>query len=390
MHRVVVTGIGPIVHGATGKDEFWDMLINKKASPCEIPPQWEEHYKYKSRFYIPAPVLEKTNQFIDNASNIAVHSARLAVYDSMIENVQDFGVILGIGMGDLQNGLTSFKAHVTGEGRFNRMVIPSNMASACSANVAIDLGTQNFAYTVNTACSSGNTAIGEAYMAIKHGRAKGIITGGVECLDDGAGGIMRGFDVLTTLTKSCDGLPKPFSQERSGFLMNLGAGCVVVLEELEYAKSRGAKIYAEIVGYAHNNDSHSLLQMQVSGEKIEQLFNIINPDEVDYINAHGTATLQNDELEADIIKRVFGEKQPIVNSSKGIIGHSIGASAALEFAVCCLSIKNNTIHGNLTSSPFDGLNLPLETIKTKVDTAINCSYGFGGHNTLLALRKYND
>ena len=165
---------------------------------------------------------------------------------------------------------------------------------------------------------------------------------------------------------------------------------MLILEELEHAKSRGVDIYAEIIGYAHNNDSHSVLQMEQSGRKIRELFESTCGLKVDYINAHGTGTVQNDELEAEVIQHVFGANQPLINSTKGIIGHSIGASAALETAVCCMSIQHNIVHGNLTENPIEGLNLPVDTIESKIDCAVNCSYGFGGHNTLLILRKFYD
>jgi len=130
--------------------------------------------------------------------------------------------------------------------------------------------------------------------------------------------------------------------------------------------------------------------MEPSGRKIEELFSAVNVSEVDYINAHGTGTIQNDTLEADVIKRIFNDKKPFVNSTKGIIGHSMGASAALEAAVCALSIKNNAIHGNLIDDDvIKGLNLPVEAIETPVNCAVNCSYGFGGHNTLLVLKRYD-
>ena len=390
MRRVVITGIAPIIGRVIGKDVFWDMLINKRTQISEVAPEWERNYKYKSRYFVPKPELPKVSSIIDEVSNIAIHSARLAKEDSGLENIANFGIVLGVGIGDLRSSFNSFVSHTSGEGRFNRMVIPMTMPNAAAANIAIDLKIEGFAFTVNTACSSGNTAIGEGYLAIKNGRVDGILAGGIECLDDGAGGIMRAFDVLTTLTTSSDGFPRPFSRNRGGFLMNMGAGCILVLEELDHAKKRDACIYAEIAGYAHNNDRHSIIQMETSGQKIEELFDIAKGLEVNYINAHGTGTLQNDELEAAVIKRVFGEKQPFVNSTKGIIGHSIGASAALEAAVCCLSIKNSAIHGNLTDNQIEGLNLPVDAVESKIDCAINCSYGFGGHNTILVLKRYDD
>ena len=394
MRRVVITGIAPIVYGAADKDEFWDLLLNKNIYLQETPPE----FKCKSRYYVPKPNIESMGTFIEESSKIAVKCARIAKNDRGLSDFKEFGVILGIGIGSLGTAFNSYAAHVGGVSetnrfnRFNRMVIPMTMPNAAASHIAIDMGIEGFVYTVNTACSSGNTAIGEAYISIKTGRTDGVITGGVECLDDGTGGIMRAFDGLTTLTKSADGLPRPFSNSRDGFLFNMGAGCIIILEELERAKKRGAEIYAEITGYAHNNDAFNLMQMEPSGRKIEDLFSSVNINisEVDYINAHGTGTVQNDALEADVIKRVFGAKKPFLNSTKGIIGHSIGASAALETAVCALSIKKNIIHGNLVDCDvIEGLNLPVDAVETQVNCAVNCSYGFGGHNTLLVLKRYS-
>ena len=220
-----------------------------------------------------------------------------------------------------------------------------------------------------------------------------ILTGGVEALAEKSGAIMRGFDMLTTLTRAMDGRPLPFSQQRSGFLFNEGAGCVLVLEELARARERGVEIYAEFVGYEAGSDAYSIVQMDPSGECITKLFQKITEGvgfKVDYLNAHGTATIANDEIEAKVIQRVFGTKstQPYINSTKGILGHSIGASGALEAAVTALSIKESRIHGNITSEPMDNLMLPLESIETPIEYAISASYGFGGHNALILLKRY--
>lgn len=204
---------------------------------------------------------------------------------------------------------------------------------------------------------------------------------------------MRGFDMLSTLTRAVDGRPQPFSKQRSGFLFNEGAGCVLVLEELEQARSRGADIYAEIVGYEAGSDTYSIVQMDPRGENIASLFEKIGKGiKVDYLNAHGTGTTTNDEIEGEVIKRIFGEKsnQPYINSTKGILGHSIGASGALEAAVTALSIKESRVHGNLTSDPLDDLNLPLKTLTTPIEYALSASYGFGGHNALILFKRYQE
>lgn len=222
-----------------------------------------------------------------------------------------------------------------------------------------------------------------------------ILAGGVEALAEKNGAIMRGFDMLTTLTRAKDGRPLPFSQQRSGFLFNEGVGCVLVLEELARARERGAEIYAELVGFEAGSDAYSIVQMDPSGDSITRLFQRITEGEgikIDYLNAHGTATIANDEIEAKVIERVFGAKstQPFINSTKGILGHSIGASGALEAAITAISIKESRIHANLTSEPMDNLKLPMESFETPIEYAISASYGFGGHNALILLKRYHE
>lgn len=390
MRRVVITGIGPVTVNGIGKDGYWNSLLNKSMVLSTIPGEFEKNYKFKSRFFVPKPELpqEGLSNLMEDSSRLAVVAAKLAVEDAELADCSDAGVILGIGMGSLKTGFTSYIAHTQGEGRFNRMGIPMLMPNSAAAWISIALGAEGFNYTVNAACASGNMAVGEAFLQIKNGRLDTVLTGGVECLDDGTGAIMRGFDMLTTLTAAGDGKPMPFSGNRSGFLFNMGAGCVLVLEEFEKAKNRGANIYAEIVDYAASSDAANIVQMLPSGEKIRELFNMAKSIEIDYINAHGTATVQNDQIEADIIKTVFGKHQPLVNSTKGILGHSIGASGALEAAAAALSLKTGYVHGNVTENVMEGLNIPIDTVKSDIKYALNASYGFGGHNSLLMLRRY--
>jgi len=392
MRRVVITGIGPVCAVGIGVTEFWNNILDGKMVIDKIPPEFEKHFCYKSRFFVPKPILpqEDLKNIMEEMSKIAVVAAKLACADAELDSCHDAGVILGVGMSSLKTGFESYQAHITGAGRFNRMVIPMLMPNSASAWVSIILGAKGFCYTVNAACASGSVAIGEAYHSIKSGRLDLAISGGAECLDDGHGAIMRGFDLITALTQSKDGRPMPFSRNRSGFLFNMGAGCVLIIEELERAKKRGAKIYAEINGYAANNSDYSILQMQQDCKQIYELFEITKGVEIDYLNAHGTATIQNDEIEANIIKKVFGDKQPLINSTKSILGHSIGASGALEAAVTALSVKTGHIHGNISDNLIEGLNISTDTVKADVKYAVSASYGFGGHNTLLMFKRYDD
>lgn len=390
MRRVVITGIGPVCANGIGKDEFWKSLLDKKMVLKEVPPEFEENYRFKSHFFVPKPDLpqEDLNSMMEGMSQIAVVAAKLAVEDAGLDDCEHAGVILGVGMSSLKTGFESYDAHIGGEGRYNRMVVPMLMPNSAAAWVSILLGAKGMSYTVNASCASGAVAIGEAFLSIKSGRLDAAITGGAECLDDGYGAIMRGFDILTTLTVSEDGRPMPFSKNRSGFLFNMGSGCVLVLEELEHAKRRGADIYAEITGYASNSDGYSIVQMPRDGRTIMKLFDMAKGIEIDYFNTHGTGTVQNDEIEAGVIKEIWSETQPLINSTKGILGHSIGASSALEAAVTALSVKTGLVHGNITRDTIDGLNIPADTVEMDIRHALSASYGFGGHNTLLMFSRY--
>jgi len=392
LRRVVITGIGPACANGIGKNEFWKSILQKEIILNSVKSKFEKIYSYKSRFFVPSPEINQDgmNSTMSEMAKIALTCAKLAAEDANITDGSEAGVILGVGINDLKNAFESYNAHIKGEGRFNRMIIPMLMPNSVSSWIAISLGTRGMNYTVNAACASGNIAIGEAFSHIKNGDLDMVLTGGVDCLDDGEGAIMRGFDMLGVLTNAGDGHSRPFSSNRSGFLFNMGAGCVLILEELEKAKSRGADIYAEIVDYKANCDGYTIIQMDPDGKSILSLFDMIKNIDIDYLNAHGTGTVQNDEIEAKIIKKVWGQKQPLINSTKGIIGHSIGASAALEAAVAALSIKNGIVHGNLTDNTIENLNLPIDTTEAKIEYALTASYGFGGHNSLLLLKRYKD
>lgn len=420
--RVVITGIGPVCAAGIGKEEFFNNIIDLKTHVLEIPKSYEKNYTFKSRYYVAKPtfrlsdfkISKSVEVMMEEISKISVLCTKLALEDAgfriqnsghyfQVDGLDRCTAILGIGMSSLQTAFESYSAHTAesdglnvsngAEPRFNRMVIPMLMPNSASAWVSIIFGIKGLNYTVNASCASGSFAIGEAYRNILDGRCDTAVTGGIEALAEKNGAVMRGFDMLTTLTKSNDGIPQPFSKKRSGFLFNEGAGCILVLEELQHALNRGANIYAEIVGYEASSDAYNILQMEPSGENIENLFNkLINGLKIDYINAHGTGTVLNDEVEAKVIQRIFGDvsTQPLINSTKGILGHSIGASGALEAAVTAMSIQHEKIHGNLLTDPIENLNLPLNSIETQIQYAISASYGFGGHNVLILFKRYNE
>lgn len=397
--RVVVTGIGPITSIGIGKRDFFDRLLACETNVKEIPAAYEARCRFKSRYYTPFPdfrlpdeVETKYENVMEKTSQIAVAATHLALRDAGLKDVERASVILGVGISTLKTAFQSHLAHL-GEhtaARFNRMIIPMMMTNAAAAWVSILFGIKGPAWTLNAACASGTCAIGEAYRKIADGYCDTAIAGGVECLEDSSGSTMRGFDALGALTTSPDGIPRPFSTERSGFLFSEGGGCVLVLEEFEHARRRVARVYAEIAGYAMNSDAHNIVRMEDSGVSIDALLeDLLDGCRPAYFNAHGTGTPMNDQIEAAAIRRLFGDAahQPLINSTKGFIGHTIGASGAIEAAVAALSIHEGKIHGNILGEPMPDLNLVKETVEMPIESAVSVSFGFGGHNAALFLTK---
>jgi len=408
-NRVVVTGIGPVTAIGTGKESFWKNLLDGTANIKEIPPQYESNYKFKSRFYVPFPEVKleeyqipgKYEVIMESSTRAAVVAAKLALEDAGLGRKEQGEslpfdparcmIILGTGICTLKAGFDSYEAHTLNPSlRYNRMVIPMIMPDAATSWISILYGIKGVNYTINASCASGTVAIGEAFLKIRDGIADLALAGGVECLKDDSGSIMRGFDSLGTLTTSNDGYPRPFSKERSGFLFAEGGACILVLESLEHALERGITPYAEILRYSANSDAYNIVQMEPSGTQVQAMLKeLIRDRKIDYINTHGTATQLNDETEALVIRSLFGgkETQPLINSTKSITGHSIGASGAIEAAVTAISVQQSIVHKNLTSNVMEDLNLNMENVSREILVAISASYGFGGHNAALMFGK---
>jgi 3-oxoacyl-[acyl-carrier-protein] synthase II len=419
--RVVITGIGPVTSIGTGRQAFWSNLLNNHANIRRIPARFENDYIFKSKYYAPFPefTLEefgfpsRMNMLMEEPSKLAVIGTKLALQDAGIdpdqgtfknsESAERIAVVLGNAICSLEAGFEAFANHTQSVNekslkkydygkRFNRMVIPAIMPDSAAAWVAIHLGICGETFTLNTSCASGTYAIGEAYRKIVDGYADMVVTGGVECLKDSTGTIMRGFDTLSTLTKSENGFPMPFSKNRSGFLFAEGGGCILILERLDKALKRNTQIYAEIGGYESSSDAYNLVQIEPSGKQIKRMLNkLISDNKIDYFNTHGTATTLNDEFEKSMIQEVFGKQsdQPLINSTKGTLGHTIGASGAIEAAVTAMSIKYSKVHRNESEEVFDNLNLVTESMDAEINNALSASYGFGGHNAALLLKKWS-
>ncbi|MCF8371379.1 MAG: beta-ketoacyl-[acyl-carrier-protein] synthase family protein [Bacteroidales bacterium] len=418
--RVVITGIGPVSANGIGKDEFWENILSGKSVAERIPDKFRKYHDYKTDYYVPLPeinlddfaFIKKYARTLESTSILALTGTELALMDAGFktgldeplnpENFENSGILLGNGISSLASGFSFYSFHTYKQflidlppdypqPKFNRMVIPATMPDSASSWVSILFGIKAFNYTLNASCASGTYAIGEAFRKIKDGYADTMITGGIEGLNDESGAILRGFDSLGTLTKSVDGRPMPFSRDRSGFLFAEGGGCILILEELEKAQKRGTNIYAEIVDYQSNSDAHNIVQVQESGEQITKLLKqIVGNHKIDYLNTHGTATELNDKVEQKVILEIFGEKanQPLINSTKSIMGHTIGASGAFEVAVTALSLSDSKIHANIAENTFEDLNLASETMNMKINCALKTSYGFGGHNAAMIIKKF--
>jgi len=415
--RVVITGIGPVTSIGIGKADFWqNLLTGVRPQISRVPSALA---KTKSQVYIPFPEFSITDygipkyyDFLQPEDQLAILGTKLALEDAgfaiafndnrfSVPEAPDLAAIIGIGFTGLETAFHSYLAHMgidymsarqQRKVTYNRMVIPLLMNNSPAAWTSILYGCQGESYTVSASCASGTYAVGEAFRKIADGYCDTVITGGVENLRDESFAIFRGFDVLGALTRSETGDPQPFSQDRSGFLFAEGGGCILVLEELAHAQRRKAPVYAEILRYQANSDAYNIVHIEPSGEQIHRLLtHLIGREQIDYLNAHGTATTTNDEIEAQVIIRQFGDapSQPTINSTKGILGHTIGASGAIEAAVTALSVSTNTIHPHTIDNPMQNLNLAAATLEKHIARAVSVSYGFGGHNAGLLLGKYH-
>jgi 3-oxoacyl-[acyl-carrier-protein] synthase II len=419
-HRVVITGIGPVTGIGIGKDAFWRSLLDAHHCAQPIPQEFKSTAPLHSRWYAPLPVFSLSDHGIrfhyesamQMEDRIAVTATKLALEDAGFScavsdtritapGIDTCSVLIGIGLGGLETAFESYLAHrLTAEQldngafprkpRFSRMVIPATMPNSPAAWVSICFGIHGQSNTINASCASGTCAVGEAFRRIRDGYDHTVLCGGVENLKESSGAIMRGFDMLGALTKSEDGIPRPFSKKRSGFLFSEGGACMLVAESLDHALSRNASIYAELLDYQACSDAANIVQIEKTGTQITRMLREISRmRRIDYLNAHGTGTEANDAVEAAVIQTIFGDAdtQPLINSTKGILGHTLGVSGAIEAAVAALSVRHDLVHGNLTDDPLENLNLPLHPTEHLINNALTVSYGFGGHNAALLMGK---
>src|SRR5271154_1989451 len=409
--RVVITGLGVVTPPGQQLDVFWNNLISGQCGIDRIssfePSALDTQIAGEVKNFDPAPAFPSPKEVrrTDRYSQFGVYAGWQALLDSGLdlekENRDEIGVIIGSGIGGLQ---TTAQQHDVlmerGPGRLSPFMIPmliSNMASGLFS-MFYNLRGPNFATC--SACATANHAIGEAWRAIKMGDAPVMFAGGAEAavVSVGIGGFCA-MRAMSTRNDDPKHASRPFDKDRDGFVMGEGAG-VVVLEELEHAKKRGAKIYCEIAGYGNTADAHHITAPSPDGEGAARCMKMalrtggLNLEDISYINAHGTSTPQGDIAETQAIKSVFGEhaRKLAVSSTKGATGHMLGAAGAVEMTACALAIKHGIVPPTInlqTPDPECDLDYVPNTAREMTgDAIINNSFGFGGHNASIAAKKF--
>lgn len=405
--RVVVTGLGAITPIGLNVNEFWQSVKAQKTGFAEITKFDTTNYKCKlaaevknfdAKNYMDAKEARRMELF----SQYAVAAAKEAIEDSGLDFTKEDPYMAGCAIGSGVGSLQAIEREYTrllekGPGRVGPLFVPMMISNMAAGNVSIHFGLKGKSINVVTACATGTNTIGEAFRAIQYGEADIMVSGGTE------GSIcpiaIAGFTSLTALTSETN--PKrcsiPFDKERSGFVMGEGAA-VVVLEEFEHAKRRGANIYAEVAGYGCSSDAYHITSPAEDGSGAARAMQNavqdagISTDEVGYINAHGTSTHHNDLFETRAIKLAFGDhaKDMKINSTKSMVGHMLGAAGAIEFVTCVKELQENYLHATVGYEiPDEELNLDYckNPVSMEIKYALSNSLGFGGHNASILLKK---
>ena len=407
MTRVVITGLGAIAPNGNGYETF---VANTLAGKIGIKPitKFDAHATGISvageidDFDPQAVVGKKAAKRMDLYSQYAVQTAEQAMAMAKITPAntrpEELGVIYGSGIG----GLTTIqdqiiKMHEKGPKRVSPMFVPMAIANMAAGNLSIRFQAQNISTSIVTACASATNSIGEAFRHIKAGHAQVMITGGAEASVNEIG--IAGFAALTALSPTSDPTQasRPFDQARNGFVLGEGAG-TLVLEALDHAQARGAQILGEIVGYGATSDAYHITSPDPAGTQAARAMTLamqeagLTPEDIDYINAHGTATAANDAGEAQAIRQVFGDHDVLVSSTKGMTGHLLGAAGAVEAVITAAALQKGILPPNVGCQHQDPA-CPV-TLVTKHNQhhpsryALSNSFGFGGHNAVIAFKRW--
>jgi 3-oxoacyl-[acyl-carrier-protein] synthase II len=410
--RVVVTGIGAVSPVGNNIDDMWASLIAGKSGVDYITSFDTTDFETKiagevkdfdASLYTSRKLVQRMDrftQFAVAASLQAVQAARLTINAT---NASDCGVIIGNSVCGLLSVSEQYKVLTEkGPGRVSPILAPTMTGDAASVQVSLILGAKGVNYAISSACSSGSDSIGQAYDIIRLGDAKVMIAGGTEApIMPIVIAAFSNIRALSAKNETPQEACRPFDAKRNGFVMAEGAG-VLVLEEADHAFERGAPILAELAGYGVTSDAFHLIQPAPDGASAAGAVRLalkkanIGPDEIDYINAHGTATVLNDRMETNVIKNVFGEraKKVPISASKSMIGHSLGAAGSIEAVITILAMQRSVIPPtiNLTHpDPECDLDyVPSTARRAVINTAMSNSFGFGGHNSVLIFRKYSE
>ena len=407
MTRVVITGLGAIAPNGNGYETF---VANTLAGKIGIKPitKFDAHATGISvageidDFDPQAVVGKKAAKRMDLYSQYAVQTAEQAMAMAQITPAntrpEELGVIYGSGIG----GLTTIqdqiiKMHEKGPKRVSPMFVPMAIANMAAGNLSIRFQAQNISTSIVTACASATNSIGEAFRHIKAGHAQVMITGGAEASVNEIG--IAGFAALTALSPTSDPTQasRPFDQARNGFILGEGAG-TLVLEALDHAQARGAQILGEVVGYGTTSDAYHITSPDPAGTQAARAMTLamqeagLTPEDIDYINAHGTATAANDAGEAQAIRQIFGDHDVLVSSTKGMTGHLLGAAGAVEAVITAAALQKGILPPNVGCQHQDPA-CPV-TLVTKHNQhhpsryALSNSFGFGGHNAVIAFKRW--
>ncbi|MCD8220823.1 MAG: beta-ketoacyl-ACP synthase II [Clostridiales bacterium] len=407
--RVVITGMGAITPIGNSVDEFWNSLKEKKVGIAPITCFDTTEYKAKLagevKGFDPKKYMDpKAARRMERFCQFAVAAAKEALEDSGIDMTKEdpyrVGVSVGSGIGSLQ---TMEREHTKlvekGPGRVNPLMVPLMISNMAAGNVSIQFGLKGKSINVVTACATGTNSIGEAFRTIQYGDADVMVAGGTEASITEIG--VAGFTSLTALNTTEDPMRAsiPFDKDRGGFVMGEGSG-IVILESLDHALARGAKIYAEIAGYGATSDAYHITAPSEDGSGAARAMEMaiadagLKPEDVDYVNAHGTGTPLNDAGETRAIKLALGDHayKVKVNSTKSMIGHLLGAAGGVELITCVKSIEEGYVHataGLIHDDPECDLDyVKGDGVAMEVNCAISNSLGFGGHNATLLVKKY--
>ena len=406
--RVVVTGLGAVTPIGNNVDDFWASVKAGKIGFDHITKfdttDYKCHIAAELKDFNPQNFMDrKAAKRMEPFSQYAVAAAKQAIDDSGLDIEKEdpymVGCAIGSGIGSLQAMERETQTlYEMGPNRVNPLLVPLMICNMAAGNVSIQFGLKGKSINDVTACATGTNTIGEAYRSIQYGEADVMVAGGTEGSVCPIG--IAGFTALTALSTVDDPTKcsLPFDKNRSGFVMGEGAG-VVILEELEHAKARGAKIYAEVVGYGCSSDAYHITSPQEDGAGAARAMTNamsdagVTPADVKYINAHGTGTHHNDLFETRAIKLAFGDEAANlkINSTKSMIGHLLGAAGAVEFITCVKEIQDGFIHktvGYETPDEEIDLNYCKDSYEEPVEYALSNSLGFGGHNASILLKAY--